>query len=87
MKNIDRNIELRHQEVDANYAAFKKELPKLMKGKEKGKYALMRNCQIKGFFVDSDEALVAGNKLFHGKPFSIQKVDDKPVDLGIFSLI
>lgn len=87
MKNIDKNIELHNKEVDANYEAFKKELPKLMKGKEKGKYALLHNCQIKGFFADSDEALSAGNKRFHDKPFSIQKVDDKPVDLGIFSLL
>lgn len=86
MKQISQEIQLQTAEVEANYKAFKKQLPGLMKTKDKGKYALMHNRQITQVFIDHNKATIAGIKKFQGKPFSVQHIDDTPIDLGIHSI-
>ncbi len=86
MKHTKTEIAIQNTEVEANYQAFKKVLPELMKSKHKGQYALMHKCQVKEFIAGFHEAVTSGNKRFKGKPFSVQKVDDKPVHLGIHSI-
>lgn len=86
MRKTKEYLQLRKDEVQANYEAFKQELPELMNTKHKGEYALMRNRQIKDFFPDFHQAVTVGNKRFKGKPFSVQHIDDKPIDLGIRSI-
>ena len=71
-------------QVDANYEAFLKELPSIMK-EHRDKYALMQNGQIVGFYATIQDAKTTAQKFLTGGPFSIQRVTDVPVDLGFFS--
>ncbi len=84
--NTKKEIALQTAEVDANYEAFQEQLPKLLTTEHKGKYALMRNREIKEFIQDFSEAVERGKRRFRGKPFSVQKVTDQPIHLGVHSL-
>ena len=68
-------------ESEANYKAFQKRLPKLLKSRHKGRYALMHNLKIKEFFTDYDEAVVQGHKRYRGNPFSVQHITDEPTSI------
>ena len=68
-------------ESEANYEAFQKRLPKLLKSRHKGRYALMHNLKIKEFFMDYDEAVVQGHKRYRGNPFSVQHITDEPTSI------
>jgi hypothetical protein len=73
------------EEVKANYEAFQRELPSIVKG-HPGKFALMQNKQIVEYFDTARDAYVAGKKIFQeNQPFSIQEVIITPLDLGFFS--
>ena len=72
------------EEVDQNYEAFKKMLPKLVDSDE-GRFALLHDSKLIACFDTSHDARQAGEKLLKGQLFSIQKITDKPVDLGCFS--
>ncbi len=74
----------RQQEVDANLEFFLKKEPTL-KNKHSGKYALLRNKEIIEFYDTIIDAHATGTRFFEDGLFSIQKVDDKPMNLGIFS--
>ncbi len=84
--NTKKEVALQTDEVNANYEAFQEQLPKLLTTKHKGQYALMQNCEIKDFIPTFNDAVAIGNQRFHGKPFSVQKVTDQPIDLGIHSI-
>ena len=71
-------------EVDKNYKAFKNLLSELIMTDE-GRYALMHKSELIACFDTNRDAQQSGEKLLKGKPFSIQKITEKPVDLGIFS--
>ena len=71
-------------EIERNYAAFKDMLPGLLE-KAAGKYALLRNQRLEGVFATAGEAERAGYGRFKDAPYSIQLVDQKPVDLGFYS--
>ena len=71
-------------EVDANFDAFRLELPKLVP-QYSGQFALLRHQRIEGFFEDARAALAAGVSRFGDSIFSIQEVTEQPVDLGFFS--
>ncbi|MCH9665647.1 MAG: hypothetical protein K0U41_07335 [Gammaproteobacteria bacterium] len=68
-------------ESEANYKAFQKRLPKLLKSRHKGRYALMHNLKIKEFFTDYDEAVAQGHKRYRGNPFSVQHITDEPISI------
>jgi len=73
------------EQVRANYAAFQKELPSLLKS-HAGKFALMRDGKIVEFFDTARDAYVTGLRIFpEDRLFSLQEVDETPVDLGFFS--
>lgn len=78
----DRNA--RQTEVDRNLEAFRSRLPELL-STHPGKYALIRNQEIIGFFDTLVDALLAGQKLYTDQMFSIQQVTETTVDLGFFS--
>ena len=71
-------------EVDKNYKAFKDLLSELIKS-DKGRYALMHNSELIACFDTNRDAQQAGKKFLTGNPFSIQKITEKSVNLGIFS--
>lgn len=87
MTTIEEVIERQKAEVHANYEVFKQQLPELMKGKHRGKHALMHNGEIVGFFKSREDAFAAAEKKLAGKHFSVQEVDDTPIELGILSLL
>ena len=74
----------RQEEVDRNFAFFQKELPKLLP-KHSGKFALMRDGQITGFYDTVQDANTAATQLYADGLFSIQKVTEEIGDLGFYS--
>jgi hypothetical protein len=74
----------KQQEIDANFAYFTSELPRLLVDR-RGKYALLRHRKITGFYDTPLDAQTAGLQLYPDGLFSIQKVTDEIIDLGLFS--
>ena len=70
-------------EVDKNFEAFQKELPKL--SAHQGKYALMRHGKIVNFYDTLADAVSTGDAIYEDKIFSVQLVTNQPVDLGFLS--
>jgi hypothetical protein len=71
-------------EIERNYAIFLDLLATLLP-KEKGRYALLHDKSLHGIFDSPGEAERAGYAAFGSKPYSIQQVNDEPVDLGFYS--
>jgi hypothetical protein len=71
-------------EIDRNLFAFLPRLPDLLPEHE-GSFALLRNQQIKSIHKKLSEALKAANTEFADGIFSIQRVTERPVELGMFS--
>jgi len=71
-------------EVDANFAAFRKMLPELLR-RERNRWALMRHGECASFYDTLRDAHTAGAALFEDGLFSVQQVSDEVVDLGWFS--
>ena len=74
----------KQEEVDSNFVFFQTELPKLLPV-HRGKFALIRDRKIEGFFDTALDAQTTGSKLFADDLFSIQEVTEDAVDLGCFS--
>jgi hypothetical protein len=77
------SIEKRQSEVDKNLDFFVGELPKL--GPQVGKFALLHDRSIIGFFDTVPDAVKVGNERYPEGQFSVQQVTETPVDLGYFS--
>ena len=75
---------IQQKEVDRNYEAFKQMLSELMES-DAGRFALLHNRELVACFDTNRDALQSGEKLLEDKPFSVQKITRKPVDLGYFS--
>jgi hypothetical protein len=74
----------KQEEVDRNFDFFQKELIKLLP-RYVGKFALIRDCQITGFYDTAQDANTAGSQLYADGLFSIQKVSQEIGDFGIYS--
>ncbi|MGB0719912.1 MAG: hypothetical protein ACPGRX_05535, partial [Bdellovibrionales bacterium] len=72
------------QEIDQNFKAFEKLLPELIKN-HRGEYVLMRQKKPIEFFNTVQEAILYADKKFADRLFSIQRIKQKPEDLGWFS--
>lgn len=70
--------------VDANYEAFSRRLPELLRT-HPGQFALLRYGEIKAFFPSARKAAQHGQSTFDDGLFSVQEVTDEAVDLGWFS--
>ena len=79
--NRDNYRERQQREVDQNYEAFRKMLPYLLKQHPR-KYALMRDKKVIGVFETSNDSYEAARLLYEDGIFSVQKIDDRPIDLG-----
>lgn len=77
--------ELRRVEIDRNYDFFQRNLSRYMQ-EHKGKFALLKNADLIGFFPGPGEAYRAGLDRFSDEIFSIQEVDDRPAEMGMMSL-
>ena len=76
----------RQEEVDNNYEAFEKLLSAII-DEHKGEYALMKNMSIISYHKSFYEADEAGQEKYKDGIYSIQKVDEEPINLGYFSYV
>ena len=67
-----------------NYEAFEAMLPLLLQT-HKGEFALLSGREVVDFFGSASEAEFAGRNRFPDGAFSVQKVEDKAIDLGFYS--
>jgi len=74
----------KEQEIDQNLEFFLKELPKLLEHQH-GRYVLLRSKEIIGIYDTVRDAQMTGEKFYDDGLFSIQKVEDKAIELGYFS--
>ena len=73
------------EEVDKNYEAFLKELPKLRIAHE-GKIALLRSKNVVQIFDTASDAMIYGRAEYDDGLFSIQEITSgDAVDMGYFS--
>ena len=72
------------REVDRNYDFFQRHVAQHIAA-HRGEFALVRNCEIVGFFNDPGKAAERGASQFADQLFSIQEVTDRPIDLGLYS--
>ena len=70
--------------IDRNLEDFLRQLPSLMKEHE-GKYALLRDGEVVGFFETAIDAQIAGNQQFEDTLFSLQKITRIAEELGHFT--
>jgi hypothetical protein len=68
------------EQVKLNYDVFKKLLPSLLK--DLNKYALMRDGEVVAIYDTMPDAVTTAQKLFPDGLWSIQKITDKPINLG-----
>ena len=68
------------EQVKLNYEAFKKLLPKLLKDADK--LALMRDGELIAVYDTMNDAIITAEKLYPDGRWSIQRITDKPINLG-----
>lgn len=69
-------------EVDKNYEAFQKLLPELIE-EHNGRFALMRGEKVVHIFDTVRDAVVFAKEKYDDDLFSVQKISEQAVDLGI----
>lgn len=85
VKEIMRDaISKRQQQVDANYEYFKSILPGILHV-HRNKFALLQNCEIRGYYDTLADALEAAHAFCPEGDYSVQEVSDRVIDLGHFS--
>lgn len=72
------------QEIDANYDFLQRRLALLLP-EHQGRYALLKDCAIVGFYDKPIQAYREALERFPDGLFSIQEVTAEPLDLGFFS--
>lgn len=75
---------MRRAEIEANYDFFQRSLGDWL-CKHEGQFALLRRRKLVDFFDAAWKADQAGLARFPDGLFSIQQVDDEPVELGIYA--
>ena len=71
-------------EIQRNFDFFQSVVPSIM-DEHAGKMALIHDCIIVGYFDSPGEAVKAGADRFGDLPFSVQRVIDRPIDIGFLS--
>ena len=71
-------------EVDKNYEAFQKLLPKLIE-EHNGRFALMRGEKVEQIFDSIHDAVVFAKEKYDDDLFSVQEITEQIADLGFFS--
>ena len=69
------------KEIDKNYEFFLKELPNIF-SLYSNKYVLLKNSEIIDYFDTLDDAIKYAKMRFEDGLYSIQKVNEPPVNLG-----
>lgn len=78
------DVEEKQREVDNNYEAFIKILPRIVE-QHSGQYALMKDREIVSYHKTFLKAREKATKHYPDGLFSIQEISAEPVDLGYFS--
>ena len=76
--------EQKQTEVDQNYDYFTGILKDIMPD-HAGEYAVIRHKEIVKYFQDLEDAAIDAKARFTDGMYSIQKVDDNVIRLGIYS--
>lgn len=71
-------------EIETNFDFFIRNISEFV-ATHRGQFALLRNSSVVGFYDSVRSAEQAGAREFSDGIFSIQEVNDEPVDLGFFS--
>ncbi|MGX7896157.1 hypothetical protein [Tsuneonella sp. HG222] len=71
-------------EIERNLFAFQSQVPGLI-DEFRDQYAVIRQQEVVGIYARLSQALSSAGERFADGLFSIQKVTDKPIDLGFFS--
>jgi hypothetical protein len=74
----------REREIEQNFQFFQEAVSSLLPS-HYGEFALLRNKEIKGVFPKAIEAMTEGYNRFEDGLFSVQRVIDRPLDLGFMS--
>ena len=74
----------RRHEIERNFEAFETLLGSLLPQKA-GHYALLSDTRLVDVFPTAVEALTEGNERFGDGNFSVQRITNRPVDLGFLS--
>jgi hypothetical protein len=80
----DERARRKREEIDNNLKFFLGELPKIPQA-QRGKFAILRNREIVGFYDTAMDAFRAASTAFPDGIFSIQQVIDTAIDLGYYS--
>ncbi len=72
-------------EVDRNYDFFQRRLSEFL-AEHSGHYVLLKSERVVDFFSGAGDAYRAGLSLYPDRLFSIQKVTDEPVELGLMAV-
>ena len=71
-------------EIRENYTFFEGVVGELMSD-HAGEYALLHDRKIVGLYPQVSTAIIEGQNRFGRAPFSVQRVMDRPIDLGFLS--
>ena len=82
-ETLEDTMNERQAEVERNFAKFKEILPTL--DASNGKFALMRHGDIVQIYDTFAHALKTAVAFYADGLYSIQKITDKPIDLGLRS--
>jgi len=74
----------RETAIRQNYNFFKDIVASMM-ADHAGKFALIRSCEVVDFYDTAGEAVADGARRFGVEPFSVQRVINRPIDLGFLS--
>jgi hypothetical protein len=74
----------RRREIEENFRAFEGFLGSLLPERA-GQFALLRHKELVEVFPTAIEALAEGHNRFDDGLFSVQRVTDRPLDLGFLS--
>ena len=74
----------REAEIRQNYTFFKGIVSGMM-DQHAGKYALIHDCRVIDVYETAGEAVAEGTRRFGDSPFSVQRVINRPIDLGFLS--
>jgi hypothetical protein len=74
----------RREEIERNFTAFESLLGGLLPEKA-GQFALLSNRKLIGVFSNAIDALTEGHDRFGDGNFSVQRITNRPLDLGFLS--
>ncbi len=75
----------KEQEIEKNFAHFQSTIMPTLVESHRGRYVLLRHQKIVGIYDTARDAQMTGEKFYEDDLFSIQKVEPRPIDLGVFS--